>query len=584
MLPNQLPPPAASDDMLTRILHMLEEEKRKGNTLMSRVAEGTAFVDQPQMKGEKIFPCMKQLVLMARCEILLMGYRLDGGSDGETDFLDALKMLSQQAKQSDIRIRVRILINRKKGLASFVENEGDNAFRKGIQLDNLDIEYVEHSHQALGSYHTKMLVIDGEIAMMPSGELLHASDYKDGQSRQVDVVSIFYGMEFVRFLRQEFIGSWSASSCLPVRGNKTSIPIELEDSKFPPRVFPAAIQARALYIAKNENGNVGTRNHSSPFALALIKAIREAKHSIYILTPNMNHGAIITALAAAHQKGINIHIVMGKHMNDATENMPLMGGTNQKGIQKLFNEIARRKGDPFKNIQVHWATDDAGRKIIPFPHVNTVHARMVCIDDHIVIVGSSVCDKQSIHHSKEADAILFSREVAQLYMREIFIPIFSKGINIFLDPENIIVVSPTPGSELSKLSLCYELNECKRNAISELNSRWSVLKRRLPGNKVIQIEEMRLRLTQALISDIKVIDDFSLIKSLLSECMKKNRLLTLGIITGESRPYGLEMSIINQEQYGGGVDEAAFIDLGDLQRILVKYTAGEPVHAPAMKM
>jgi hypothetical protein len=110
------------------------------------------------------------------------------------------------------------------------------------------------------------------------------------------------------------------------------------------------------------------------------------------------------------------------------------------------------------------------------------------------------------------------------------------------------------------------------------------LKRRLPGNKVIQIEEMRLRLTQALISDIRVIDDLSLIKSLLSECIKKNRLLTLEIMMGESRHYGLEMSIINQEQYGDGLDESVYVDLGALQRILVKYTAVEPVHAPAMQI
>lgn len=573
-------PHSAADHLLDKILFVLRNAMQGGSTSISRVDEGHVLVDEPKVKGENIFPCMKRLLLLARSEILLMGYRLDGGCDGEKDFIETLSELSRIAEQLGITIQAKILINRTTGLASMIEGTLNNAFRSGIKFKNINIQYVEHSHKAFGSYHTKMLVIDGVIAMMPSGELLQASNYKDGKSRQVDVASIFYG-DFVNVLREEFRTAWNKDSCKPLSGTKSAIPARLEPAAAAP-VLPAAIPARAVYIAKNENGNITNRSHMSPFAVALITAIREARHSINMLTPNLNTDAIIIALAEAHQRNIPIRLVMGKHMNDKTESMPLMGGTNRAGVQKLFDEIARRKGDPFKNINVRWATDDAGTLIIPHPHPNTVHARMVCIDGQLVIGGSSVCDNQSVFHSKEGDVIFASPQVADMYMRIVFMPIFSKAVNIFHDPE-LSIRACAAYAEPCKISLIYEISELIKHKHIALNAGlWSRFKRGAPGGNELKLEKMRLGLMESFLRELLQENDFAKVQVLASRYIERNRRMSVEIMHEEPRTKSLEMATFTSSAHEHDPEEEFVnIDLGALHRVLSRYKPAALIKAEA---
>jgi len=524
--------------LLQEIHRLLCEEMHKGNKQFSRVEIGSVRVGKPVLKWENISTCLKRHLLLAHTEILFMGYQIDGGSDAEKDFLEALSELSALAKQRDSRIKVRLCVNRKDYPASLIIRANqDNAFRRDIQIENLDIEYVEHVHKAFGSYHTKMIIIDGEIAIMPSAELLTASNYKDGESRQVDVASVLYGREFVKFLRMEFIDAWNNVSCKPVKGGKSPIPAALPGAE--DRQFAYTVEAKALYLAKKENGSILERKHLSPFALALAAAIKKAKIHVNLLTPNLNEDAIIIALADAHKNGVKINIVMGKHMNDAGESKPMMGGTNQNGIKKLFAEIGKRGGDPFNNIDVRWATDITGSYIIPHPHPHTVHARVACIDD-LVFVGSSVCDKQSVYHSKEADAIFSSTQLVDLYLAEIFMPVFTKGMNIFLDRLNEVKVVLPAEPTLNKLGIIYELNELRKSLAT--TPRWKRWPDMFPRG---MLDKIRLKLVEELLTDIKKCDDLAIIQSLLMHSIEANKAMT-----------------------GSSKEE----ELGVLHRILMKYT------------
>ncbi len=524
--------------LLNEIHRLLCEEMHKGNKQFSRVEMGNVRVGKPVLKWENISTCLKQHLLLTHAEVLFMGYQIDGGSDAEKDFLEALSELSALAKKREQRIKVRLCVNRKDYPASLVIRANqDNAFRRDIQFENLDIEYVEHIHKAFGSYHTKMIIIDGEIAIMPSAELLTASNYKDGESRQVDVASVLYGREFVKFLRMEFIDAWNNASCKPVKGNKSAIPVELSSAV--EREFAHAVEAKAVYLAKKENGSILERKHLSPFALALTAAIKKAKIQVNLLTPNLNEDAIIIALADAHKNGVKINIVMGKHMNDAGESKPMMGGTNQNGIKKLFAEIGKRGGDPFNHIDVRWATDVTGSYIIPHPHPHTVHARVACVDG-VVFVGSSVCDKQSVYHSKEADAIFSSALLVDLYLTEIFMPVFTKGINIFLDRLNEVKVVLPAEPNLSKLSIIYELNELRKSLAT--TPRWKRWPDMFPRG---MLDKIRLKLVEELLVDIKKCDDLAAIQSLLVNYITENKAMT-----------------------GSSKEE----ELGALHRILLKYT------------
>lgn len=555
-----------SKSPFSHLLTALNNAVEAGNTQILSFSQGMACVRTPLLNGEKIFPEMKRLLLTARHEILLTGYKMHGGSDGETDFIESLEILSQKAVSEGFRVQVNIMMDRRTGIAGIVKDEGDNAFRHSVLLENIDIQYVEHPHNGFGSYHAKMLLIDGVAAMVSSAELASIDNYKDLQSRQVEIATFFHG-ELVESLRKEFITAWNATRCIGITGRKTL----MHDMPIPDVEAPditTGILAPALFFVKKEKGNIADRTYLSPFALAIMAAINQTEHSIDILTPNFNEETLIKALADAHAKNIKIRLVLSKHMNEKGENLPCMGGDNQKGIQKLFEEIARRGQDPFTNIEVRWATDVTSAHVIPFPHPNNIHARMVCIDNRFIFVGSSVWDKQSTFHSREADVVFCSEEIAEMYMREIYQPIFSKSCNVFFDPLNKIKVT-VPLYIESKAALLYELNEHIKFSTAMIQGEWSVFKDHLPGRKHLLLAEMRLTLMDALKKDVLNDRDSLSLTQIVEKCIQENIRLTMQILFDDDKLNNIEMTTYRDDTTEE--NDYSDIPLGGLHQLLIKF-------------
>ena len=172
----------------------LVEAKQKGNRLISIVEEGTIGVDIPRLKGEQIFPRMEEIVREAKSEVLIMSYKIDAESDGEAHLKTALDSLSKKAQESGEKIVVRLLINRRGGPASIVKpNAANNYFRelKPETYPNLDFQYIEHSHNAFGSFHAKMIIVDNETAILTSGDMMKVDNYSKGNQDGLNVVLIF---------------------------------------------------------------------------------------------------------------------------------------------------------------------------------------------------------------------------------------------------------------------------------------------------------------------------------------------------------------------------------------------------------
>ena len=349
---------------LKLIKKTLVEAKQKGNRLISIVEEGTIGVEVPRLKGEQIFPRMEEIVREAKSEVLIMSYKIDAGSDGEAHLKAALDSLSKKPRESGEKIVVRLLINRRGGPASLVRpNAGNNYFRelKPETYPNLDFQYVEHSHNAFGSFHAKMIIVDNETAILTSGDMMNVDNYSKG-SGWVECGSYFHGASLVKSMRQEFINSYYSKNSDPITGTKKEIP-EYESKEKSLETDSKLLQTPALFISKKSNGHINRQDNMSPFALALITAIKSAQTTISIMTPNLNVEAIIQALADAHGRGVQINIIIGKHFGDGTEDF--MGGNNQNGIQRLFDAIGKRKGNPVANLDIRWATDDSGKSMLP---------------------------------------------------------------------------------------------------------------------------------------------------------------------------------------------------------------------------
>lgn len=402
------------------------------NDLILSVKLGKVAIEEPLINGSKIFPRMAEAIKNAQSEVLIMGYRLDAGSDVEKDLVAALTELNKKAAGLQKKIQVRVLINERVGAAAWLKpssNQNTTNALKDLdlrQFEYLDFQYAEHRHSGFGAYHCKMVVVDNHTALMGSCDLLQNGNYQDGSVGWVDMTTVFQG-ELVKSIRQDFKLAWESGNNVTIDGTPHKVIPKDLSSSLEEKTESAAIafsEVPALFISKKAKGLGRSDLVLSPFTLAIIQAINNSNCSIHIMSPNLNIPEVINALADANKRGVPIYIIMGKHMNDESESKPGMGGTNEENMNHLLDLV---KESPYRNkLRIRWATNDEGKQVIPYPHQNTMHAGVSCIDD-LVFTGSSVLDKQSGYHSREADVIMQSDDVCKMYLDQVFWPHFNKG-------------------------------------------------------------------------------------------------------------------------------------------------------------
>jgi hypothetical protein len=87
----------------------------------------------------------------------------------------------------------------------------------------------------------------------------------------------------------------------------------------------------------------GAPNHScvnTPQNEAWLSALRNAKHSVFIQTPDLNAEPLIPAILEAVRRGINITYYVCLGYNDAGELLPFQGGTNEMIANKLYTSLS----------------------------------------------------------------------------------------------------------------------------------------------------------------------------------------------------------------------------------------------------
>ncbi|KAF8832131.1 hypothetical protein HHX47_DHR1001116 [Lentinula edodes] len=118
--------------------------------------------------------------------------------------------------------------------------------------------------------------------------------------------------------------------------------IPLPSSAFPgphptptPTPIPMLIASRAP---------LGTPTFSVPHAVrypqnvAFLEAVRGAKETIFIQTPNLNAEPLLPELVAAVRRGVEVEVWVCLGYNDAGELLPYQNGTNEMIANRLFND------------------------------------------------------------------------------------------------------------------------------------------------------------------------------------------------------------------------------------------------------
>ncbi|KZF19543.1 phospholipase D/nuclease [Xylona heveae TC161] len=164
----------------------------------------------------------------------------------------------------------------------------------------------------------------------------------------------------------------------------------------------------------------GAPNHSSvhtPQNEAWLSALRNAKESVFIQTPDLNAEPLIPAILEAVRRGVEVTYYVCLGYNDAGELLPFQGGHNEMIANKLYTTLTAEEG---KRLHIfNYVAKDQTRPIHNKFKKRSCHIKLMVVDRHIGIQGNGNQDTQSWFHSQEINVMIDSRTVCEAWLEGI---------------------------------------------------------------------------------------------------------------------------------------------------------------------
>ncbi|WP_108649538.1 phospholipase D-like domain-containing protein [Dongshaea marina] len=414
-------------DLLKNIHETLVNEKNQGSPQIEACdlfnlgldgLEGTFIENNPLIRAQEIFTRARELIQSAQSEVLISLYKFQSDSDGALEIMRGLQFLSENRRQ----VKVRVVVNKKSGPATLV---GSSRKRPPIDyqefqrqdLEPFDINIADHKHKFVNSNHSKVIVVDGKVAIVMSGDPSLKNNFTE--DAWMEIGSIVHG-GVVQSIRNHFVTLWSAENVSLNHG--VTDKVMLQQANIKKHYYRGG--DGILYLGKSRSSDM-LKRYASPYKIALLMLLEQASESVNLMCNNINDPDIINALAACVHRGVVVKVLVGRYHGETAESIPLAGGSNLKSLQKL---MALSEGNGQENLLVHWACDKKGH-LTQNMGAGTIHAKLVLVDSEYILTGSSLPDLQSCYHSRESDLLIRSKEHAQIYHDTIFYPVLNISIS-----------------------------------------------------------------------------------------------------------------------------------------------------------
>ncbi|EEH35897.2 phospholipase D Active site motif protein [Paracoccidioides lutzii Pb01] len=177
----------------------------------------------------------------------------------------------------------------------------------------------------------------------------------------------------------------------------------------PHKPFPMALVCREPCPALNRSSVYTPQN------VAFLSAIRNARRTIFIQTPNLNAEYLLDPILEAVRRGVEVTCYLSLGYNDAGQLLPFQNGTNEMISNRLYNSLSSEEEKSRLRIYNYVAKDQT-RPINNKFKQRSCHIKLMIVDEHIAIQGSGNLDTQSFYHSQEANVLLDSTEVCQTWL------------------------------------------------------------------------------------------------------------------------------------------------------------------------
>lgn len=360
--------------IMSEVLHALRSEE--DNPLIEQLSCGDVSRESIQpLDNVEINESPKGLISGANSEVLIQSYKFETGSEGHYIISEALEEVRKRALREKSPVTVNILINTRGKLPELLlkPNEQVN-LRDELPADNdfFHVNIVYHQAEAFGSYHSKMILVDGREAILRGGEpsrVNTATRINTSKKEPLVETGARFSGPLVGSLREDFTRSWN-KYC------NDSQKMSLQNTQ----VADVSDSLSVGFISKKANGNPFLyRDKKGPFKIAYLMALESAKDNVKIITPNLNDPDIIKAIADACNRGVKVQILMSKTFNDPRE--AKLGGTNTDSVRKIVRLIDRHN---LPNLKVNWSTNRQG-EVTKLQEQGGVHGKYACFDDKFVL-------------------------------------------------------------------------------------------------------------------------------------------------------------------------------------------------------
>ncbi|MBX3471069.1 MAG: phosphatidylserine/phosphatidylglycerophosphate/cardiolipin synthase family protein [Planctomycetes bacterium] len=401
-----------ASDLMTEIVAAVRAVADRGTVPAGLVlTTGNAADPRALVTGPEIFAEYARAIAAAEREVLLQTFVWETESQASARVLAALTALSARPAAADAPpVRVRLLLNAHRLAGGSFERLRAAVAALDLDPRKVDVQVGRYTHVLVGALHTKSLVVDGRVALVGGAnlEVVH-----DAGTPWFDTAYRVEG-EVALGVRADFVEAWrrATGDDLP--------PLSVDGAR--------AGEVPMLLATRHADGNPFTNSTRDPQGAAFLTAIGRARRLIRLHTPNLNDDAVKRALLAAIlERGVRVELVVSLGFNERTESLPGQGGGNQKNVAALHRALEARGGAAAAALlDARWFADAAGAPIIG-NGPGAAHAKYASFDGHVVIVGSTNLDTQSLNHSREVNVVLDDAATTAAWDAAVFEPSFARA-------------------------------------------------------------------------------------------------------------------------------------------------------------
>lgn len=355
---------------------------------------------------------------------------------------EALIQLSKKALEASCKISVQICFSSSSLARNMLwptPKEGQifppTAWKKlGLpradELEGLDVKVVRKFFWPLGIIHSKYVVVDRKLAILPSCNVSWERWYEVAVTLTGPVVehlvafhTCFWGPEHslpaTRSATEVDIRSTVELSGAPRQpgdspGMLETGPVEttLLPSPHGSGLLPFWLHPRALASQCPCIPSTAPGFRPTPLSSTTYHLLNTAKSSIIMLTPNLTEPAVLEAIYQALLRGVHVCIWTNRTLM-TTEQLVTAGTTTSACISNL----KRRTRNMQASLEVYFFDDGPGTQEVPLADREVtpvkLHAKVTIVDNELLLLGSGNMDAASWRTSQELGILIENKQLLE---------------------------------------------------------------------------------------------------------------------------------------------------------------------------